>query len=64
MQLCDFTHVALKKGEKKKVTFLIKERDFALIDINGERVVEPGDVMLMVGAASDDIRLNTTICIK
>lgn len=64
MQLCDFSHVTLKKGEKKKVTFLMKESDLALIDINGNRVVEPGEFTLMVGTASNDIKLNTTIHIK
>lgn len=64
MQLCNFSQVELKKGEKKKVTFLLKEDELALIDINGKRVVEPGAFTLMVGAASNDIKLSTTIHIK
>lgn len=64
MQLCDFSHVVLKKGEKKKVTFSLKESDLSLIDINGKRIVEPGKFTLMIGAASDDIKLATTIHVK
>lgn len=64
LQLCDFCHVELKKGEKKKVTFLLKENDLALVDINGKRVVEPGEFTLMLGVASDDIKLKKTIHIK
>lgn len=64
MQLCDFSHVVLKKGEKKKVTFSLKESDLSLIDINGKRIVEPGKFTLMIGAASDDIKLTTTIHVK
>lgn len=64
LQLFDFCHVELKKGERKKVVFLLKESDLALIDINGKRVVEPGEFTLMIGAASNDIKLKTTIYIK
>lgn len=64
MQLCDFSHVVLKKGEKKKVTFSLKKSDLSLIDINGKRIVEPGKFTLMIGAASDDIKLTTTIHVK
>ena len=64
MQLCDFRQVELKKGQKKRVTFVLEDSKLALMDINGKWTVEPGEFTLMVGAASNDIRLSATIQVK
>ncbi|WP_321372690.1 glycoside hydrolase family 3 N-terminal domain-containing protein [uncultured Draconibacterium sp.] len=63
-QLIDFKQVALKKGETKRVTFSIGEEQLSMIDANYEHVVEAGDFKLMIGAASDDIRLEETITVE
>lgn len=52
-----FQRIFLKKGESRKVTFLLKKDDLAIYDDEMNYVVEPGDFKVMVGAASDDIRL-------
>lgn len=52
-----FERIALKKGESKKVTFTLGEEELSLYNMELRQVVEPGDFKVMVGAASDDIRL-------
>ncbi len=57
MLLKAFQRVFLKKGESKQITFHLKKNDLAIYDAAMQYVVEPGDFRVMVGAASDDIRL-------
>lgn len=52
-----FERIVLKKGESKKVTFTLGEEELSLYNMEMKQVVEPGDFKVMVGAASDDIRL-------
>ena len=52
-----FERIALKKGESKKVTFALGEEELSLYNMEMKQVVEPGDFKVMIGAASDDIRL-------
>ena len=52
-----FERVELKKGESKTVTFNLTKQELAIYNAALEEVVEPGDFKVMVGAASDDIRL-------
>jgi beta-glucosidase len=52
-----FTRVALAPGETKTVNFTLRPADLQLYDRNGKWTVEPGRFTVMVGAASDDIRL-------
>lgn len=63
-QLKHFARLFLKCGEEQKVKFILSEEDFALVDRNLKRVVEPGTFQVMIGAASDDIRLQTKVEIK
>ncbi|WP_297095363.1 glycoside hydrolase family 3 N-terminal domain-containing protein [uncultured Draconibacterium sp.] len=63
-QLIDFKPIFLKKGEQKQVSFTVEKDQLSIIDVNYEQVVEPGDFKLMVGTASDDIRLQETINVK
>ena len=52
-----FERIELKKGESKTVTFNLGKRELSMYNAALEEVVEPGDFKVMVGAASDDIRL-------
>ena len=52
-----FERVELKKGESKTVTFNLGKRELSMYNAQLEEVVEPGDFKVMIGAASDDIRL-------
>lgn len=63
-QLKHFARLFLKCGEEQEVKFVLSEEDFALVDRNLKRVVEPGTFQVMIGAASDDIRLQTKVEIK
>jgi beta-glucosidase len=47
----------LKKGEGKTVTFNLTKQELSIYNAALEEVVEPGDFKVMVGAASNDIRL-------
>lgn len=52
-----FERIHLLPGEEKEVAFVIQPRDLQLYNIDEEWVVEPGDFRVMVGASSEDIRL-------
>lgn len=52
-----FERVPLKKGESKKITFTLGVEELSLYNQEMKQVVEPGDFNVMIGAASDDIRL-------
>jgi len=57
--LKSFARVVLKPGESKDVVFkLDAEEALSLWDRDGKKVVEPGTFKVMVGSASNDIRLN------
>lgn len=57
-QLKHFERFFLKQGEEKRVVFTIVEEDLSIINQDMKRVVEPGAFQIMVGTASDDIRLS------
>lgn len=63
MQLKHFSRFYLQPGEEKKVTFTLCEADFALVNAQYRQVVEPGVFKVMVGASSDDIRLQQDIAL-
>ena len=54
-----FERVELKKGESKTITFNLGKRELSMYNAQLEEVVEPGDFKVMIGAASDDIRLES-----
>jgi beta-glucosidase len=51
-QLRGFKRVSLEPGQKATVDFVLTPEDLSLIDVNMNRVVEPGMFDLMVGANS------------
>ena len=63
MQLKHFARFYLQPGEEKKVTFTLDDADFALVNSQYRHVVEPGVFKVMVGASSDDIRLQQDIAL-
>ena len=52
-----FQRIFLKKGESRQVIFHLKKDDLAIYDSEMNYVVKPGEFKVMVGAASNDIRL-------
>ncbi|MDR1764123.1 MAG: glycoside hydrolase family 3 C-terminal domain-containing protein [Dysgonamonadaceae bacterium] len=52
-----FERVNLKPGEQKTLSFRLTPRDLGLWNQENKFVVEPGTFTLMIGASSEDIRL-------
>ena len=64
MELKGFQRVHLKKGETKEIVFKITPGLLSMLDIDLNRVVEPGEFRIMIGASSYDIRLRKIININ
>jgi beta-glucosidase len=56
-ELKGFARVELQPGQTRRVRFFLDIRQFAFYDTHIRFVVEPGQVEIMVGASSQDIRL-------
>jgi len=59
-ELKGFTRIALQPGETKNVAFTLAARQLAIYD-QGQWMVKPGIIKIMVGAASEDIRLESLL---
>ncbi|MCW5914455.1 MAG: fibronectin type III-like domain-contianing protein [Chitinophagaceae bacterium] len=57
-ELKDFKKIVLKPGEAQTVTFVITPDKLAFYNEQGKFITEPGEFDIMIGSASDDIRLN------
>ena len=57
MLLKGFKRIHLGAGERQKVTFQLNYDSFKLMDIRYNWTVEPGTFRILVGAASNDVRL-------
>ena len=55
-QLCAFKRVHIPAGETVTVTLPLARSAFELVNAAMQRVVEPGEFEIQVGASSDDIR--------
>ncbi|GLR15638.1 glycoside hydrolase family 3 N-terminal domain-containing protein [Portibacter lacus] len=64
LELKGFQRIHLKKGETKEVVFEITPALLTMLNLEMERVVEPGDFRILIGAASNDIRLRGTLNVK
>lgn len=56
-ELKDFEKVMLQPGETKKITFTIDKNKLAFYNEQLQWITQPGEFSLMIGSASDDIRL-------
>ncbi|HTD39954.1 MAG TPA: glycoside hydrolase family 3 C-terminal domain-containing protein, partial [Mucilaginibacter sp.] len=56
-ELKDFKKILLQPGEARRITFTIKRDELAFYNDKLERITQPGTFQLMIGSASDDIRL-------
>jgi beta-glucosidase len=64
LALCGFARMHLKHGESGKVTVDVPAERLRYWDTEKKQyVVEPGDYEILVGAASDDIRLKLPMTI-
>jgi beta-glucosidase len=56
-ELKGFQKVMLQPGETKTITFTIDKEKLAFYNDQLERITQPGEFKLMIGSASDDIKL-------
>ncbi len=56
-ELKDFKKITLQPGEIRRVTFTIKRDELAFYNDKLERITQPGTFQIMIGSASDYIRL-------
>jgi len=55
--------VKLKPGEHRRIQFIVGPEQLAFYNRRLEWGVEPGEFRLMLGSASDDIRLETGLTV-
>ena len=63
-QLKAFKRIHLLPNQEQKISFLLTAKDLSIIDKDFKRVVEPGMFTVMIGSASNDIRLTGKIEVK
>jgi hypothetical protein len=59
--LAGFARVALEPGEERRVVFRLHADRTAFHGRSGRRVVEPGEIVVEVGAASDNLPLRASV---
>ena len=63
-ELVGFRRVRVEPGEKVGVEFALDVTQFAALDRDLERVVEPGEVEILVGTSSDDLPLRQCLHVE
>lgn len=63
-QLKAFRRVMIPKGETRHVEFTLTRDDLSIINARMQQEFEPGDFHIMVGASSDDIKLQKVISVE
>lgn len=64
LELKGFERISLEPGEEKKVSFTLNKEALSLLNKEMERVVEPGEFKVYIGASSKDIRLKGIFEVK
>ncbi|TAD92514.1 MAG: beta-glucosidase, partial [Bacteroidetes bacterium] len=63
LELKAFKRIFLRSGEKQSVRFDIDPEMLQMWNGNNQRVLEPGDFRVMIGASSKDLRLKATLSV-
>ena len=63
-ELKGFKRVSLDRGESKRITFDMPVNMLAYYDLEMNYVVDPGEIKIMIGSSSSDIRLNGSFEVK
>ncbi len=58
MELAGFARVSLEPGESKRVEFEISPSQMAFLNHNMQWLIEKGEIQVLIGSASNDIRCN------
>jgi hypothetical protein len=61
IQLAGFARVALEPGAQARVAFRLHADRTSFTGVDLRRVVEPGEIELMIGASSQDVRWRGTV---
>ncbi|MHA1508870.1 MAG: glycoside hydrolase family 3 C-terminal domain-containing protein, partial [Promethearchaeota archaeon] len=56
-ELKGFKRVFLKKGQKKKISFKLMPKDFSVVNLDGERFLEPGIITISIGGCQPGYNL-------
>jgi beta-xylosidase len=59
--LAGFIRVPLEPGERRRVTFSVHADRTAFADRSGQRIVEPGEIGIGIGGASDQLALRGSL---
>ncbi len=62
--LAGFARVALEPGEERRVVFRLHADRTAFYGRSGQRVVEPGEIVIEVGPASDNLPLRGSVTLS
>lgn len=60
-ELKGFQRIHIKSGESQEVSFEITPEMITMLDRDLKRVIEPGDFRVMIGSASNNIKLRSTL---
>lgn len=63
LALKGFQRIALRAGETRQVSFLIKPEMLEMLNEKMERVIEPGEFRIMIGASSRALWLKDTLLV-
>ncbi len=64
MELKGFQRIHLLPGETREVRFAIHPEMLSMLDLNLQKVIEPGDFRIMIGASSQDIRQRAVLRVR
>jgi beta-glucosidase len=64
MELKAFQRITLKPGEEKECVFVIGPEQLSMLNADLQKLVEPGEFRIMIGASSRDIRLAGTMVVE
>ncbi|MGC4035573.1 MAG: glycoside hydrolase family 3 C-terminal domain-containing protein [Chitinophagaceae bacterium] len=64
IELKGFQRVYLNAGETKEVSFTITPEMLSMLNANMEKVIEPGEFRIMIGASSRDLRLKDILTVR
>jgi beta-xylosidase len=62
--LTGFARVALEPGQARRVTFAVHADRTAFTGLDGVRIVEPGEIIVEIGGASDDLPLRGSLLLS
>ncbi|MBY9003775.1 MAG: glycoside hydrolase family 3 C-terminal domain-containing protein [Candidatus Lokiarchaeota archaeon] len=57
-ELKGFRKLVLNKNEKKNVKFTLTPHDYSTVNMEGNRIVDPGEIMITIGGSQPEFREN------